>query len=142
MRSSKSKPGEPCTLIRRLAAVLYDSVIVLALLMLAALLAVLLGWGQKTAIKDVGFTLYLVSVWYVYLAWCWRKGGMTMGMRAWKIRIEDESGRNPSWGKTLIRFLASLVSAALLGAGFLWSLADSRNRTWHDILSGTRLVRS
>lgn len=138
----KSDPGEPCKLFRRLAAIVYDSVVVLALLMLAALVAMLLGVGQKTAFRDPGFTLYLLAVWYLYLAWCWTKGGMTVGMRAWRIRIENDQGRTPSWGKTVIRFLVSLLSAALLGAGFLWSLVDKNYRTWHDIVSGTRLVRS
>ena len=138
---SKNHAGKPCSLIRRLAAVLYDAVIVLALLMLAAWLAMLIGAGQKTAFRNTGYTLYLLSVWYLYMAWCWHRGGMTIGMRAWKIRIEDELGERPSWGKTVIRFLASLLSAALFGAGFWWSLADSGRRTWHDILSGTRLVR-
>jgi uncharacterized RDD family membrane protein YckC len=67
---------------------------------------------------------------------------MTVGMRVWRIRIEDDFGRKPAWGQTIVRFLASILSAALLGTGFLWSLVDSSNRTWHDILSGTRLVRS
>ena len=142
MHQRKNHSGEPCKLVRRLAAILYDATIVLALMMLAALVAMLLGMGQKTAFRDVGFTLYLLSVWYLYLAWCWRRGGMTVGMRAWRIRIEDDFGRKPSWGQTIVRFLASILSAALLGTGFLWSLVDSRNRTWHDIISGTRLVRS
>ncbi len=142
VRNRKFDQGEPCRLIRRLAAVIYDATIVLALLMLATLLAMLLGTGQKTAFRDPGFTLYLLFVWYLYVGWCWHRGGMTVGMRAWRIRIEDDLGRKPSWGKTIIRFLASLLSAALLGAGFLWSLVDSENRTWHDIISGTRLVRS
>lgn len=141
MKKSKSHSGEPCGLARRLAAMLYDSIVVLALLMLAAWLAMLAGLGQKTAFRDAGYTLYLFAVWYLYLAWCWRRGGMTVGMRAWRIRIEDDSGHRPSWGKTAIRFLASLLSAALLGAGFSWSLVDSKSRAWHDILSGTRMVR-
>jgi uncharacterized RDD family membrane protein YckC len=134
--------GDPCGLIRRLATIVYDGAIVLALLMLATLLASLLGLGQQTALRDPGFTLYLLLIWYLYLAWCWHKGGMTVGMRAWRVRIEDNLGQNPGWGKATIRFLASLLSAAALGIGFLWSLGDKRKRTWHDILSGTRLVRS
>lgn len=142
MHQRNDHSGEPCKLVRRLAAILYDATIVLALVMLAALVAMLLGMGKKTAFRDIGFTLYLLSVWYLYLAWCWHRGGMTVGMRAWRIRIESDSGQNPTWWQTIVRFLASLLSAALFGAGFLWSLVDSRNRTWHDLLSGTRLLRS
>jgi uncharacterized RDD family membrane protein YckC len=124
-----------------MAIIVYDFVIVISLLMLATLLAMLAGFGGRTAMKDPAYTIYLLSIWFFYLAWCWHKGGMTVGMRAWRVKIEDESGNRPGWGKSTIRFLASLLSAAAVGIGFAWALVDSRKRTWHDILSGTRLVR-
>ena len=133
--------GTPCGLIRRLLIIVYDCAIVVSLLMLATMLAMFAGFGGRTAMKDPVFTLYLLSVWFLYLAWCWRKGGMTVGMRAWRVRIRDENGNRPGWGKSAIRFLASLLSAAAGGLGFFWALVDSRKRTWHDILSGTTLVR-
>lgn len=133
--------GRPCGLLRRLAIIVYDSLVVVALLMLATMLAMLAGLGEQTAMKDPAYTAYLLLVWFTYLGWCWNRGGMTVGMRAWRVRIEDEHGQNPGWGKAAIRFLASLVSVAPAGLGFLWSLFDSEKRTWHDILSGTRLVR-
>ena len=124
-----------------MAIIVYDFVIVISLLMLATLLTMLAGFGDRTAMKDPIYTLYLFSIWFFYLAWFWHKGGMTVGMRAWRVKIEDESGNRPGWGKATIRFLASLLSAAAVGIGFAWALLDSRNRTWHDFLSGTRLVR-
>jgi uncharacterized RDD family membrane protein YckC len=133
--------GSPCGLLRRMAIVVYDAVIVISLLMLAAALAMLTGFGGRTAMKDPVYTGYLLVVWFLYLAWCWHKGGMTVGMRAWRVKIEDKDGRRPGWGVTALRFLVSLVSAAFAGMGFLWSLVDADKRTWHDILSRTRLVR-
>ncbi|MFC1696530.1 RDD family protein [Pseudomonadota bacterium] len=133
--------GNPCGLLRLLAIIIYDGVIIISLLMLAALLGILMGFGGQSALKDPVYTLYLLSVWFFYLTWCWHKGGMTVGMRAWRVRIEDGNGNRPGWGRSSIRFLASLLSAAAAGAGFLWLLADSGKRTWHDMLSGTRLVR-
>ena len=124
-----------------MAIIVYDFVIVISLLMLATLLAMLAGFGGRTAMKDPAYTIYLLSIWFFYLAWCWHKGGMTVGMRAWRVKIEDESGNRPGWGKSTIRFLASLLSAAAAGVGFAWALIDSRKRSWHDILSGTRLIR-
>jgi len=124
-----------------MAIIVYDFVIVISLLMLATLLAMLAGFGGRTAMQDPAYTVYLLSIWFFYLAWCWHKGGMTVGMRAWRVKIEDESGNQPGWGKSTIRFLASLLSAAAAGVGFAWALVDSRKRSWHDILSGTRLIR-
>ena len=124
-----------------MAIIVYDFVIVISLLMLATLLAMLAGFGGRTAMQDPAYTVYLLSIWFFYLAWCWHKGGMTVGMRAWRVKIEDESGNRPGWGRSTIRFLASLLSAAAVGIGFAWALLDSRKRSWHDILSGTRLIR-
>ena len=120
---------------------LYDGVVVIALLILATMLAMLLGLGHRTAMKDPAYTLYLFCVWFLYLGWFWRKGGMTVGMRAWRIRIEDESAERPGWGRLALRFVFSFVSAAPAGLGFLWSLFDPGKRTWHDRVSKTRLVR-
>ena len=141
MKIDKQISGTPCGLFRRLAIMFYDFAIVISLLMLATLLALLVGFRDPMAMKDPVYTAYLLSIWFIYLTWCWHKGGMTVGMRAWRVRIEDENGNRPSWGKSTIRFLAALLSTAAAGIGFLWALGDSRNRTWHDLLSGTRLVR-
>ena len=140
-REKNSNDIVPCGLLRRLAIMLYDALVVLALLIVAAALAMAVGFDSATALKDWGYTLYLLTVWFFYLAWCWRKGGMTVGMRAWRVRIQNESGDFPGWGQCLLRFVTSLLSAAVAGAGFIWSLFDSRKRCWHDILSRTRLLR-
>lgn len=129
----------PCGLSRRLAVMVYDSFAVLALLLLATSAVMLAGFREVTAGHDVLFTAWLLLVWFLYLAWCWRSGGMTIGMRAWRVSIESENGGRPGWGQCLLRFLVSLLSAALAGAGFIWSLFDSQKRTWHDMASGTRL---
>ena len=51
--------------------------------------SMLVGFEKATALKDWAYTLYLLVVWFLYLAWCWRKGGMTVGMRAWRVRIRS-----------------------------------------------------
>lgn len=141
MNKDSESTGSPCGLIRRLAIMFYDSVVVVSLLMLATTLSMLAGFGGRTALKDPIFTAYLFAVWFFYLAWCWSRGGMTVGMRAWHVSIENKNGQKPGWGASALRFMVSLGSAAFAGLGFLWSLGDAESRTWHDILSGTRLVR-
>lgn len=139
-----TKPGNapPCGLLRRFLVMLYDAIVILALLMLAAALVLLLPLGNFTAGKDPIYTLYLVSVWFLYLAWCWRRGGITLGMRAWKVALLTESGKPADWKLCLLRFAGSLLSALPLGAGFAWSIFDEQQRAWHDLLSRSRLVRT
>ena len=119
---------------------LYDGVILVALWLLATAIALLAGSGPVTAGRDAWFTVYLLLIWFFYLAWFWRKG-MTVGMRAWRVVIEDANGSRPGWGACLLRFGVSLLSAACLGLGFAWSLFERRKRSWHDLASGTRLLR-
>ena len=134
-------PGIPCGLLRRLAIIVYDAAVVVSLLIAATMLAMLAGFGGRTALKDPVYTFFLFTIWFLYLGWCWHKGGMTVGMRAWRVMVVDEGGSKPGWGRSILRFLVSLLSAAAAGAGFLWALGNPGRRTWHDILSGTRLVR-
>jgi len=130
----------PCGLGRRCLVMLYDGLIVVALLMLAAAVALPLDRGQQQAGVDFLYTTYLLGVWFLYLAWNWRRAGMTLGMRAWRVRLLAEDGKPLGWFRCAIRFGVSLASFAVLGAGFAWSLADPRRRCWHDRASRTRLV--
>lgn len=139
MPQELSTHRNPCSLWRRLAVMIYDSFAVLALLLLATSAAMLAGFRNVTAGQDALFTAWLLLVWFLYLAWCWRNGGMTIGMRAWRVCIESDDGSRPGWGACLLRFLVAMLSAAALGAGFIWSWFDRHNRCWHDIASGTRL---
>lgn len=134
------RSAKPCGLIRRLMVMIYDAMVILALLMIAAALALLLPFGNFTAGKDPVYTVYLVSVWFLYLAWCWQHGGMTLGMRAWKVVLQGDEGQKVDWKMCFIRFFGSLVSALPLGAGFIWSVFDREKQAWHDRLSHSRLV--
>jgi len=139
--AENKQPGHPpCGLGRRLLIMLYDGVILVALWLLATAIALLAGSGPVTAGQDAWFTIYLLLIWFFYLAWFWRKR-MTVGMRAWRVVIENADGSPPGWGACLLRFAVSLLSAACVGLGFAWSLFDPRKRCWHDLASGTRLLR-
>lgn len=140
----------------RLAAMLYDSLLLFALLCLATLLAVLLTGRLDTSIPEAssqvmyqadpllagpGFQLYLVAVVMGFYCVFWRKNGQTLGMQAWRIQLQDQRGGLPSWGQCLGRCLAAIVSLAPAGLGYWWSWLDRDGCSWHDRLSGTRVVR-
>jgi len=120
---------------------LYDGVILLGLLILASAVALPFGNVNKVAFHDFWFTLWLFIVCFAYLASCWRYAGMTVGMRAWKVRLVCSDGFRISWPACLLRFLTGLVSLAILGLGFLWVLVDQKNRSWHDLAAGTLLIK-
>jgi uncharacterized RDD family membrane protein YckC len=130
-----SAPG----LARRLAACLYDGLVLGALLMVAGAIWVGLS-GAAAAPGDWLFRLYLLAVAALFLAAFWRRGE-TLGMRAWKLRIVAAHGGPPGWARALLRFAAALLSWAALGLGFWWVLLDRERLAWHDRISGTRLIQ-
>lgn len=146
--SRNNPPGSarPCSLPRLLLVLLYDAIIVLALLMVAGTIALELPFPHQTAGKDPAYTIYLLLAWFLYPAWCWRHGGMTLGMRAWKVRLVnsrgDDPGQPPHWWQCGVRFAGAWVSALAAGLGYLWMLIDREKRSWHDLLSQTSLVHS
>lgn len=140
--NSESTGPKPCSLPRRLLAMGYDTVIVLGLLLIGAALVSPLDSGNQHALQDPAFTAYLLMIWFFYLACCWIKGGMTVGMRAWRLTLVADQGVSIGWKFCLLRFSVSLLSVAAFGLGFLWSLFDRRRRCWHDLASRSGIYRS
>jgi uncharacterized RDD family membrane protein YckC len=126
----------PVGLLRRLAAIFYDSLLLFSVLYLAAALAYPLTQGKSSWI----FQLYLLAVWFLYFAWPWLRGGQTLGMRAWRVKIQTTDGKRLSWQHVAIRFFTAFISWACLGIGLLWALVDKEKRAWHDLASHTQLV--
>jgi len=131
-----------CSLPRRLLAMIYDAVILLGLLMLGSALALPFGETEKIAFQDFWFTLWLLLVCFAYLGGCWHYGGMTVGMRAWRVNLIDSGGGTVSWPRCLLRFLVGIVSLTAIGLGFVWALFDRQNRAWHDIAGHTVLIKT
>lgn len=140
-QSSSITENVYCSLPRRLLVILYDAFILLGLLILASALALPFGDPNKVAFHHVGFTLWLLAVCFAYLGACWRYGGMTVGMRAWRVRLVSNDKQVVSWPRCLLRFLVGLVSLAAIGLGILWALVDSKNRGWHDLAARTVLIK-
>ncbi len=116
---------------------IYDSLLLVAILMLAAA-AVVIPTGAQVDPGHFAFQLYLLVVAWAYFAICWR-GGQTLGMKAWRIRLVTPRGQI-TWLETVTRFLVACLSLISFGTGFWWSLFHSRRATWHDLASGTALV--
>jgi uncharacterized RDD family membrane protein YckC len=139
LRAADTTPG----ILRHLGAILYDLLLMLALLMVATTLVVvpLSLQGAEVAIGDSPlFRLYLLAVGGGYYFWFWTHGGQTVGMKTWKFRLADDSGRDTQPLQALLRLLLAMVTNAFFLAGLLWRLFDSENKTLYDRLSHTRLT--
>jgi len=137
MSSTLYQNCPPASLIKQLAAMIYDSLLIFAILFVAT--AILLIFNQGEAIEsNPSFNLLLVFILFTFYAWFWQKSGQTLGMRVWKIRIVSDLGGNPGWGTSFLRLGFAVVSMLCFGLGYLWRLF--RPYTWHDRLSQTRII--
>lgn len=126
---------------RRVAAIGYDLLALFALLMLLTGLVLAARRGEAFDSQSTWFRLLLVTGCWAYFAWCWTHGGVTLGMRAWRLVLARNDGGPVGLGAATIRFFAAWLSALPAGLGFLWSIFDRDRLTWHDRISGTVLLR-
>jgi uncharacterized RDD family membrane protein YckC len=70
----------------------------------------------------------------------WTRSGQTLGMLAWRLRVERSDGATLTWRDALLRLAGACVSLAALGLGYFWIWIDRDRLTWHDRWSGTRVV--
>ncbi|MCH9004768.1 MAG: RDD family protein [Proteobacteria bacterium] len=129
------------SLMRRIAAMLYDGLLVAALLIMATLPFIAVRGVKPVETGENHFyQLVLILVIYVFFVAFWTRSGRTLGMQSWRLQLEKFDGGGVSIGTATIRFFAALISWAPVGLGFLWQLWDKDNLTWHDRISKTRIV--
>ena len=134
----------PASLWFRLFALVYDALPLLALWFFATVLALVIRggaldvhqWTDKLIVQ--AFVVVLTGAYFVI---SWTRGGQTIGMKAWRLRITRPDGSAIDSKQAVIRYLVSVLSVCVLGIGFLWALFDSQRRTWHDIVAKTLMVR-
>lgn len=123
---------------RRLAAAVYDSIILLALYFVATLVAVLINEGEAVESPIFFWTLLLITWAFFVKFWC--SPGQTLGMQVWKVKVVNEQGGALTAKQASARMIFACLSWGVGGLGFIWSLFDKEGLTWHDKLSQSRLV--
>lgn len=124
---------------RRVAALVYDLMLLGAVLFMFTLVVFLARGGRAVPPGTLWFQLCLAAIVVLFFTWFWVHGGQTLGMRAWRLRLVGPDGP-VGWRAALVRFAAGVLAAAPAGLGLWWAALDRERRGWHDRLSGTRLV--
>lgn len=151
-QSAESRAPEPARahVPWRLLALFYDLWPALALWFLTAvpfmLVDAAIHGDVRHNIEPFSLTQWLLwlACWLVaglYATVSWRRGGQTLGMRPWRIRVIGADGAIPSWRALWLRYLVGTASLLPAGLGFFWAWIDRDRLTWHDRASNTRLVR-
>jgi uncharacterized RDD family membrane protein YckC len=133
--------SKPANLWRRLAALFYDTLLLLAVWFIATAIVLPLTGGEAIEPNNPFLTTYLLFVSFFFYGWFWRHGGQTLGMRSWRLQLQNMRAGPVSWLQCLLRFIVALPAGLLFGLGYLWMLVDKRRLTWHDRYSETRIVQ-
>lgn len=150
MTETLSPPYPSAGVFRRLAALVYDTLLLMAISMgyygLAVLINVLIqgapetgqkiNWGHWSFVIFTGW-IALLSYFYCYF---WRKSGQTLGMRAWRMKLIGLDANPVNNEQCLIRCVTAPFSLFFLGAGYFWRWLDPKKLTLHDRLSKTQVI--
>lgn len=148
--ASTNTPPPTAGVLRRFAAIVYDSLLLVALSIgygaLALLVNVLIQgeplegqkvqWGHWNIVVFIGWILTLTG----FFCYFWRRSGQTLGMRAWRMRLVNLELRAPTLSQCLIRCLVAPFSLFLGGLGYFWRWFDPQKMTLHDRLSKTQVI--
>ena len=143
----------PAGMTRRLGAIVYDGLLVIAILLTTAGIANLfaarpdipedattISLDELEAVTGplLGSIMFLLV--FAFFAYFWVRHGRTLGMQAWRLRVQTFDGYNITLTQALIRFFVAIPALALFGIGYLWMYLDAGRLTWPERLSRTRVV--
>lgn len=132
------------SLLRRLGALLYDLMAIIALLMLVGALWLPFNGGEAITAEHPLYPLLRVTLIltpFIFYLFFWLRDGQTLGMRAWRLRIQQWDGRPIRPEQAIIRLFAAILSWLPFGLGFFWMNFTPTFRTWHDTISKTEIVQ-
>jgi uncharacterized RDD family membrane protein YckC len=116
---------------------LYDALLIIALWMVTLFALVAVNGGE--AVSGPALQSLLFVELFGFFAYYWRSGGQTLGMLAWQIRLETDSGARLQFTQVGLRLLGAGLGLACGGLGYWWMLASPQKKTWADSLSATQL---
>lgn len=150
--------------LRRFACMMYEGVLLFGVIFLAAYLFDTLTQSRSGLTLRHGRQAIVFVAVGVYFILCWHRGGQTLPMKTWNIRVAERNGATPSLPRLVLRYVlawcapllaALLVKGASQATGhastdllivftpfsiFIWSWFDRDGQFLHDRLLGTRLI--
>jgi uncharacterized RDD family membrane protein YckC len=100
----------PASLWRRLAAAIYDGLLLLGIWMVCLLIDTVVrdALGLEREWHALRAFLFLIGL--AFFGWFWTHGGQTLGMRAWRLKLRRIDGRPPGWVNATVRYAVMLLS--------------------------------
>lgn len=133
---------ETIGLTKRLLVIVYDALLLIAVLILSLFVFVFVPQELKTHIIVQSIAgVYMFFIAFIFYGWFWTHGGQTLGMKTWHLYLIDKDGKFIDWPTAFKRYCCAILSWLFLGLGFTWILLNRNKLTWHDSLTRTRIVK-
>jgi len=125
---------------RRLACMLYESLVVFAVLLVGFLLPQIVLNAFGVVVSGKLLWLHTLALLMIYFVWFWLNGGQTLPMKTWKLVLIGDDGRRLRPLQAVLRYLLAWPSVLLCGIGIFWAFFDKDRQFLHDRIAGTRIV--
>ena len=136
---------QPAGFLKRILALVYDSLLIGAIVLVLSLLLVFINGGYPESGSFVSFTQFFILVFAgpIFYSYFWiANKGQTTGMQAWKIKLVTMDETELNIKQTMLRCLISTISFVCFGLGYFWILYDKNNLSWSDILTKTKVIKT
>ena len=127
-------------LIKRLAASIYELILLIAIWLIFAGIFVAIFGDATHGLKRFALQFLLWSITGAYFVRCWKQAGQTLAMKTWKLQVISRSGLALTYQQLWLRYTLASLGLIALGSGFLWMLFDREGLSLHDRLTGCKVV--
>tara|TARA_Y100001970_G_C14194323_1_gene837175 strand:+ start:1362 stop:1778 length:417 start_codon:yes stop_codon:yes gene_type:complete len=131
--------------LKRILALIYDSLLIAAIIIVASLLLVFINGEYPKPGTLLSVIQFLISILVgpLFYSYFWlTNDGQTTGMQAWKIKLVSSNESKLNMKQTYLRCLISVISFLFIGIGYFWILFNKNNLSWSDIATKTRVVKT
>ncbi len=140
----------PAGVCRRLGAMLYDGLLMLAIIMVGTGAAIglrtlftdptLIAADPQGSVHGIFYQAFIVVLIIGFFSCFWRLSGQTLGMQAWRIRVQNVDGSRLRFSQCVLRCGAGVLSWLCLGLGYWVAFFSAGKRSWSDMLSDSVTV--
>lgn len=128
-------------LIKRYLAVVYESLLMVALALVLTAIYYMLFGDASQGCKRLGLQLLVWGSMGAYFVRCWTVSGQTLASQTWKLKVVNQQGQLLAWQKAVMRYVVASILLLPAGLTLWWAILDREQQFLHDRLLGSRVVR-
>jgi uncharacterized RDD family membrane protein YckC len=130
-------------LMRRLLALLYDSILIIGIYMSYVILVTYLNGSALESQLEILFLQFSFII-FIFLFYCyfWKfNNGQTLGMQVWKIKLVSSSNEEININKMVLRCALSMIFSLVFLSNFIFIIFNKERKTLGDYFSKTKLLK-